>query len=65
MKPGIGLGELVVRDHRGDRVHAGAAVVGGDRDAEQAELAALLEQRDVERARAVVLLGLRLDGLRA
>ena len=37
-------------DARRGRVEAGAAVGLGDRDAEQAELAELAEQRDVERA---------------
>ena len=57
----VALRQLVVDDGRGQRVHAGAAVVGRDGDAEQAELAAAAEQGDVELALAVVLLGLGLD----
>ena len=47
-----------------ERVHAGAAVLGGNGDAEQAQLAALFDQSSrFSVAGAVVLLGLGLDGL--
>jgi hypothetical protein len=42
-------------------VHPAACVVGRHRDAEQTEFAAFLEEPPIERARAVVLVGLRLD----
>ena len=57
----IAVRELVVHDHRCGRVHAGAAVLLGDRHAEQAEPAELGDQRRVERRRLVVLHRLRLD----
>ncbi len=60
---GVALRQLVVDDDGGRGVHAGAAVLGRDGDAEEAELAAAAEQGHVEGAVPVVLLGLGLDGL--
>jgi hypothetical protein len=53
--------ERLAHLHRRDRVEPGAAVLLGQRDAEQPELARAAEQRAVERLVAVVLGGLRLD----
>jgi hypothetical protein len=52
-----------VHDHRGGRIHAGAAVGLGDGHADQPELAELAEQLDVELRRLVVLHRLRLDAV--
>ncbi len=54
-------GELLVDDDGGYRVHLGAAELLGHRDAEDAEVAELPEERDVQRLGAVVLRGLRID----
>ncbi len=57
----VALGELVMHDDRGERVHPGAAVVRRHGDAEEAELTEAAEERDVELGARVVLLGLGLD----
>ena len=57
----IALGELVMHDDRGERIHPGAAVLRRNGDAEEAELTEAAQERDVELGARVVLLGLRLD----
>ena len=53
--------KLLVHEHGGDRIHAGAAGRLGYGDAEHAERTELAEQIDVERFGAVVRGGLRID----
>jgi hypothetical protein len=59
----VALRELVVDDHRPEGVEARAAVLAGDGDAEQAELADAAEQRLVQLRELVVLVRLRLHDL--
>jgi hypothetical protein len=56
----VALRELVMDQHRSGDVHACAAGVGRHRDPEQAEVAALAHEVDVERGATVELLSLRL-----
>lgn len=57
----IDLGELVVRDHRRDRVEAGAKDLDRNRQPVQAELTGLAHQLDRQGAGAVVRRRARLD----
>jgi hypothetical protein len=58
---GIRRGQLLVRDHGRDGVHARSAEALRHRDPEQSELAEPAEERAIERLRAVGFRRLRLD----
>jgi hypothetical protein len=50
-----------MHDHRGHRVHAGAAVFGRDRQAQEAQLGRPTQERHVQGLFLVVFFGLGLD----